>query len=159
VGLPEHCPVNLRNHVWLVLNLRGGKGSVALFNVNPDWGIHKEAFDWGVQGIFFENEPPHIFTKGVLSILNKGLWFSSGAMAGPPFDEDDTVSLSKGILTELTPREKQILYMIASGGTNDKIAAYLRISPNTVKAHIYSIYQKIQVPNRLEAVRWVTKYL
>ena len=57
----------------------------------------------------------------------------------------------------LTPREKQILTMIAVGASNDEIADNLCISPHTVKTHLYNIYNKIRVPNRIQAALWAAK--
>ena len=49
--------------------------------------------------------------------------------------------------------------MISTGAKNEEIAAELYISPNTVKTHIYNIFKKIDVPNRLQAVLWAAKNL
>lgn len=51
----------------------------------------------------------------------------------------------------LTPREMEILALIAEGETNKEIAAKLFISVNTVKVHISNIFQKIEVSSRTEA--------
>ena len=59
----------------------------------------------------------------------------------------------------LTRREKEILTIIACGANNEKIADELCISPHTVKCHIYNIYQKINVSNRLQAALWAAKNL
>ncbi|MFH1935680.1 MAG: helix-turn-helix transcriptional regulator [Pseudomonadota bacterium] len=59
----------------------------------------------------------------------------------------------------LTPREVEILTMMATGATNANIADKLCISPHTVKTHIYNIFKKIDVPNRLQASLWATKNL
>lgn len=51
-----------------------------------------------------------------------------------------------------TPREVQILALIAQGCTNDEIADELVISRSTVKTHINNVYRKLEVRNRVEAV-------
>ena len=60
---------------------------------------------------------------------------------------------------KLTRREKEILIAIAAGATNSEIAAEYFISLNTVKSHIFNIYRKIEVKNRLEATLWVARYM
>ncbi len=53
----------------------------------------------------------------------------------------------------LTPRESEVLAQLALGLTNKQIALTLGISEHTVKYHISSIYAKLGVMNRAEAVR------
>lgn len=52
----------------------------------------------------------------------------------------------------LTPREKEILLLITQGMINEKIAAKLFISPETVRNHIRNIYDKLQVHSRSQVV-------
>ncbi len=53
--------------------------------------------------------------------------------------------------SDLTEREKEILRLIALGGTNKEIANKLRLSEKTVKNHISSIFQSLHVNNRTQA--------
>lgn len=53
---------------------------------------------------------------------------------------------------ELTKREVEILKEVYDGKTNTQIAEELFISESTVKAHIYNIFRKLDVKNRIEAV-------
>ncbi|MEN4010755.1 MAG: response regulator transcription factor [Bellilinea sp.] len=56
-------------------------------------------------------------------------------------------------LEALTPREAEVLNVLAQGLTNKQIAHSLGISEHTVKYHISSIYSKLGAMNRAEAVR------
>jgi DNA-binding NarL/FixJ family response regulator len=52
----------------------------------------------------------------------------------------------------LTPREDEILDLIAQGFRNKEIADKIFVSVNTVRTHIYNIYEKLHVQNRVEAL-------
>ena len=53
----------------------------------------------------------------------------------------------------LSPREREVLALMAGGSTNREIAAQLHLSPHTVKEHTSTLYRKLDVRNRAEAVR------
>lgn len=55
------------------------------------------------------------------------------------------------ILEELSPREKQVLSLVACGYSNEKIAQLMFISPHTVKNHIRSILPKMKASDRTQA--------
>jgi DNA-binding NarL/FixJ family response regulator len=57
----------------------------------------------------------------------------------------------------LTPREQEILGILAQGSSNAEIAQTLGISETTVKGHLWRLYQKLGVPNRTSAARWVAR--
>jgi predicted ATPase/DNA-binding CsgD family transcriptional regulator len=58
----------------------------------------------------------------------------------------------------LTPREVEVVRMVASGLTDAQIAARLVISPRTVGKHLQSIYDKLQLPSRSAATRWAIEH-
>ena len=58
----------------------------------------------------------------------------------------------------LSPRECEILSLLASGQSNKEMARMLGISPNTVKTHVARVYEKLDVQKRMQAVekaRWL----
>lgn len=67
-------------------------------------------------------------------------------------------SLNKGS-DDLTERQIEILALIAVRATNEDIADRLCISHHTVKPHLYKIFKKINVPNRVRAALWAAKNL
>ena len=54
---------------------------------------------------------------------------------------------------DLSPREREVLGLIADGATNREIADKLFLSPHTVKDYTSSLYRKLDVRNRAEAAR------
>jgi DNA-binding CsgD family transcriptional regulator len=64
------------------------------------------------------------------------------------FQRNDAAIRSLG----LSPRECEILEMLASGEPNKLMARQLGISPNTIKTHIARIYEKLEVQRRVQAI-------
>lgn len=60
-----------------------------------------------------------------------------------------------GLLETLTPREKEVLYLMVKGYGNKRIAGELIIAEKTVKTHVSNIFSKLQVANRAEALAYV----
>ena len=58
---------------------------------------------------------------------------------------------------ELTPREQEVLALLADGLPNKLIARRLDISEKTVKAHLTSIFQRIGVTDRTQAALWAQR--
>jgi DNA-binding CsgD family transcriptional regulator len=54
----------------------------------------------------------------------------------------------------LSPREREVLALIAAGHSTPAIAEQLGITAGTVKAHLTSIYKKTRVHNRVQAARY-----
>jgi DNA-binding NarL/FixJ family response regulator len=69
-------------------------------------------------------------------------FFSTPPRAAPPSDE----------FPELTSREVEVLDLIARGRSNTEIARQLYVSPKTVRNHISSIFTKLQVADRAQAI-------
>jgi ATP/maltotriose-dependent transcriptional regulator MalT len=55
------------------------------------------------------------------------------------------------LIEPLTPREREVLPLMAAGHSNPEIAAELIIAVTTVKTHVKNIYGKPQVTNRFQA--------
>ena len=78
--------------------------------------------------------------------LSQGLVVGTAAL----LFESESEHLSQGPLTD---RESEVLGLLSKGLANKQIAVALGISEHTVKFHVSSIYQKLNVTNRTEAVR------
>ncbi|HEY8777343.1 MAG TPA: response regulator transcription factor [Gaiellaceae bacterium] len=60
-------------------------------------------------------------------------------------------------LNELTPREQEVLQLIARGYRYKEIAARLHLSVKTIEAHVSSVLRKLQLSSRHELTRWAAE--
>jgi len=80
-----------------------------------------------------------------------GLWVGHRLTAKKPpapFQRNAAAVASLG----LTPRECQVLDLLASGRTNEELARTLGVSPNTIKTHLASLFAKLEVDRRVKAI-------
>ena len=80
-----------------------------------------------------------------------GLWVGHRLTAkkpAAPFERNHAAIATLG----LTPRECEILDLLASGQSNKELAQTLGVSPNTVKTHIASLFAKLEVDRRVRAI-------
>jgi LuxR family transcriptional regulator of csgAB operon len=132
---------------------------IASFNVSSGQFVGNDLVSWGIRGLFYTDDPLTHLSKGVLAILRGEFWFSRETLVKYLLDSRHADGIQAKTDTILTSRETEILVMLASGVSNSQIANVLGISPHTVKTHIYNIYNKINVPNRLQAALWAAKNL
>ncbi|MGD8189346.1 LuxR C-terminal-related transcriptional regulator [Brevibacillus ginsengisoli] len=87
-------------------------------------------------------------------LLKTGMKDSSGAGSETsPNQTKSTQTKVPALPDVLTPREKEIVQFVIQGKTNAEVAAKLFLSEVTVKKHLKSVYEKLQVSNRTNLLR------
>ena len=110
--------------------------------------------DFPVWGILPLEATPEELVAAIHA-LGEGLWAGSPALARVLLRKPSMVALegAEEVVDPLTERERQVLQLTAEGLANKQIALSLEISENTVKFHLSSLYAKLGVTSRTEAVR------
>ena len=106
-----------------------------------------EVIDGRSATMFFEG------TNAVVDLL-AGFTLDPSAAAAP---SARPVSARPGASDERSPREREVLRLIAAGESNGQIAARLGISINTVERHVSNIYRKIEARGRADATAWAIR--
>ena len=133
---------------------RAGIGTVVLVD-GPSVGWTARALRAGVRAILSRDSSENEIASAV-SAADRGLVLLDPEVTKELASQTRAVtSVSENVsesLEELTPREVEVLRLMAEGFGNKQIAARLGISDHTVKFHISSILAKLSVSSRTEAV-------
>lgn len=83
--------------------------------------------------------------------------FRAGASnIGAPAGDGPETETGPEELDQLTPREREVMRLIARGYTYREVAAKLFISVKTVETHASRVLRKLQLSNRAELIRWAS---
>jgi len=126
----------------LILTILGDKASVLI------------AFEAGANGYLLKDTPPEQIRRDIRAVINGANPISPQAathlltLLRTP--QSDIVESQKADV--LTSREKDVLIMFSRGLSYKETAATLEISPHTVSDYVKSIYRKLSVHSRNEAI-------
>jgi DNA-binding NarL/FixJ family response regulator len=125
---------------------------VALFNVD-ETNVDSVVFP-GVRGIFSRETSTAQLANGIRAIFAGEYWLPRRILAAH-FERNGPHRLGTGAnAAMLTPKESETLELLTLGNGNDSIARRLGVSPHTVKTHVYNLFRKLGVKNRVQAVNW-----
>ena len=118
------------------------------------YGDHDKIFaalKAGASGYLLKRSSPTDVREAIQEVLTGGAPMSSSiarriveAFHAPSSDEGD----------DLSPRENEVLKLVADGLVNKEIAMELGISVQTVRVHVKHIYEKLHIRSRVEAANW-----
>ena len=113
-----------------------------------------EALSAGANGYILKKTSPAKLLEGIRELIDGGAPMSSqiARKVVAAFQQKTAVPNNDILLDGLTRREKEILEMLSTGLLYKEIAENLFISAETVRKHVYHVYEKLHVSNRIEAV-------
>jgi DNA-binding NarL/FixJ family response regulator len=113
----------------------------------------------GARGYVTKTIAPAELTRTIHRIADGDAVFSPW-LAGfvlDAFNEGDPPAAGDSELDRLTPREHDVLLLLARGYTYKEIAARLHLSVKTIETHVSNVLRKLQLSNRNELTRWAAK--
>ena len=131
---------------------------IMMFTVSEKEDDLFSAMQAGARGYILKDASADELVSAIMHIAQGGVLVSptmegtllaqlSGPGKGPSFEVDTAVS----------PREKEVLELLAEGATNKEIAADLFISENTVKTHLRNIMDKLHFAKRSQAAAYAIR--
>ena len=121
---------------------------VVLLTASLDDARLLEAFRLGASGLVLKESAPRLLVQSVRQVANGEQSWNGKAIAGAlrlVLQREQAVAAASAVLTA---RELEVTRMVASGLRNKEIASRLEITEGTVKFHLHSIYEKLQIDGR-----------
>jgi DNA-binding NarL/FixJ family response regulator len=123
---------------------------VVVWSTVDDPRAVKAAFAAGAAGYVLKTARPDDLTVAIRQVFERSIYLAKEW----PLPDQARQETSQGKAVMLTPREREILQLVAEGHSNAQLARMLWVSLETVKFHLSNIYEKLEVSNRTEATRW-----
>jgi DNA-binding NarL/FixJ family response regulator len=129
---------------------------VLVLTATEEVEVQLHAVEVGAQGVVMKEQAPDILVRAIRSVDSNEPWIgralSAAAMAKLTHAPAEKTPLDRDSekIALLTPREKEVVAIVAKGFNGARIAGELRISEATVRHHITSILSKLELANKLE---------
>lgn len=109
------------------------------------------AIEAGVSAYLLKTADPEELLAGIRAACRGGLPLS-------PTLTRQVLARSRPNISPVSPREQEVLRLIAAGQLNKQIARTLGISEKTVKTHVTHVFQRIGVTDRASAAAWAKRH-
>jgi two-component system nitrate/nitrite response regulator NarL len=157
VGLPDRSGLDvgaeiLREHPDI---------KVVALTALADAGAVREAIAAGFSGYLTKDTQADAFVHALQGVMDGQIVVPQrlGRSAVSQNGSNGYPGTNEGLLArQLTPRELEVLQLLAQGAASAEIARRLGVSPNTVRTHVQGILTKLQVHSRLEAAAFAVRH-
>lgn len=144
------------NDIEALVMLRGQSPEipVVILSANEDGKKVQQVMENGAQGYITKTSDASTILNALKFVLSGGVYVPAEVFQLKNFKTDDPVSNNKAVLHKLTPRQIDVLLILAEGRQNKEIANILGLKVSTVRAHVASILKAFDVGNRTQAVQY-----
>jgi DNA-binding NarL/FixJ family response regulator len=108
-----------------------------------------EAMRLGVAGVFLKELPPHLLLECIRNVHAGEQWIEKQSAARALERMLRREVREREVSRVLTPREMEIVRMVAQGMRTGTIAKHLNVAEGTVKTHLHNIYDKLKLDGRV----------
>ena len=157
ISLPDTSGVELTRSIRTVLP----QTNVLIISMHSKIDYITEAFQAGAKGYVVKESATEKLLQGLDAVAGGEYFLDSSLSVSVvkrlvEFPEKEA-QIKDGSYGSLTPREQQVMRMLAEGQSTKEIASKLYISPKTVENHRANIMEKLSLHSTIELIRYAAK--
>ncbi len=147
--LDLHMPGTQGFSALTLINNKYAHIPVIVISANEKPAVMRAAVESGAAGFLPKSAPVEIITDAINRVLNGEIWLPPAAQQ--PGADADNDQLEKVVGT-FTPQQYRVSMMLVEGLQNKQIATAMLVTEATIKAHLTTIFRKLGVSSRTQAV-------
>jgi len=152
IGMP------LLNGVEATRRIRAASPSteILILTMHESDDLVQQVVEAGARGYILKDDADRVLLAAVDAVRNHKSYFSTRVSTPTPSEELPSADTSRSRF-RLTPREREILQLLAEGKSNKEVASLLGISVNTAEAHRANIMLKLNLHSLAELVHYAIR--
>jgi len=136
----------------------GCTAKILILTMHPDATMAQEALSAGASGYLLKSSPGSEL-KGALREVQLGRTYLSPAVTRDVLDVMGRMtSIHEDVWTRLTPRQREVLQLLAEGKSHKEVASILNISVKTAEYHKYAILSTLGIKTNAELVQYAIRH-
>lgn len=140
------------------LRRSGVTAKILVLTMHADVTYATEVLEAGATGYILKNTPSDELIRALWEVLRGGRYLAPQVADDVlPFILNGAHQMNKRV-SKLTPRQREVLQLLAEGHTNKEIAGILNVSPRTVEFHKYRMMQDLGLHSTAELTRYALRH-
>ena len=148
IGMPLLNGVETARHIRKV----SSHSEILILTMHESDDLVQQVVEAGARGYILKDEADRVLLSAVDAVRQHKPYFSTRVSSAAGASDMDSTDSAKSPRSRLTPREREILQLLAEGKSNKEVATLLGISVNTAEAHRANIMLKLDVRSLAELV-------
>jgi len=136
------------------------RAQVLILTMHDSETLAQEVLAAGARGYLLKNDAPELLPKAIEALASGRTFFTpkvSDLVMETLLDPSAAASRAEGPRSRLTPRERELVQLLAEGKSNKEAAESLGISLNTVETHRKNVMSKLRLRSATDLVRYAIR--
>jgi two-component system, NarL family, response regulator NreC len=131
--------------------------NILMLTAYEDKSLLQEALNAGASGYILKRAQESELTNAIRAVARGDLYVHPAMTRALLLNKEENPAVKPNLIEILTPREIEVLRLLANGHTNREIARMLMISVRTVESHRSNLMSKLNLSSRAALVRYAIK--
>ena len=153
VAMPEMNGLEAARQIHRIVPQAG----ILILTVHETEKLARDFIEAGARGYLLKSDAGRMLVEAVEALVHRGTYFSARVQAVIDDPNQHRATVGHALRDRLTPREREVLQLLAEGKSNKEIGVTLQISTKTAETHRARLMSKLGVHSVAELVRYAIR--